>query len=207
MRVGTTFQNWSAELRSGWTNNIPMSHPCPLSNAMAVVFTIPLLVCSCVPLDMTGVMKSTHFPASWMVCSRSRIVRVRTKLREADSDYDYTIDLCLRCFYRGFKGSSDHAEKGFLQSSLLIKVCWMKLYVTKLIPYCRPSSISLHRLRLLMTSLFSTTMRMMQRISNPLRKPVAQKLARRPTRERQSQQIFRWLGSLHGQLPMRQYRY
>jgi hypothetical protein len=62
---------------------------------------------------------------------------VRTKLREVDSDYDYTVDLCLRCFYRGFKGFREDPEKGFLQSSLLIKVCWVRLYVTKLIPYCK----------------------------------------------------------------------
>ena len=158
---------------------------------MAAVFTIPLLACSSVPLDMTGMMKGTHFLASRMVGSCSQIVRVRTKLREADSDSDYTTDLCLCCFYRGFKGSCDNPEKGFLQSSLLVKVCWMRLYVTKLIPVHRLSSIFLHRLHLLMTSPFSTTMRMMQRISNPPRKPVAQRLARKPTHERQSQQIFR----------------
>jgi hypothetical protein len=202
------FQSWSAASQSGWTNSIPMALRCPLSNVMAAVFTIPLLACSSVPLDMTGMMRgSTHFLASWMVCSRSRIVRVRTKLREADSEYDYTIDLCLHCFYWGFKGSRDNPEKGFLQSSLLIKVYWMGLYVAKLIPVHRPSSIFLHRLRLLMTSPFSTTMRTMQRISNHPRKPVAQKLARRPTHERQLRPIFRWLGLLHGQLPMRQCRY
>ena len=185
------FQNWSAALQSGWTSSILMSLSCSLSNEMATVFTTPLLACSSVPLDMTGMMKSTYFPASWMLCSRSWIVRVRTKLHEVDSDYDYTIDLCLRCFYRGFKGSCDNPEKGFLQSSLLIKVCQIRLYVTKLIPYHRPSSISLRHLRLLMTSPFSTTTRMIQRLSNPPRKPIAQKLARKPTHERQSQPIFR----------------
>lgn len=168
-----------------------MSLPCPPSNVMAAVFTTPLLACSCVPLDMTGMMKGTFFSTCQMVCSCSRIVRVRTKLREADSDYDYTIDICLRCFYRGFKGSLDNPEKGFLQSSLLIKVRWMKLYVAKLISVHRPSSIFLRRLRLLMISPFSTMRMMRQRISNPPRKPVAQKLARRPTHERQLQPIFR----------------
>ena len=129
-----------------------------------------------------------------MVCLHSQIVRVCTKLCEADSEYDYTIDLCLHCFYQDFKGSCDNPEKGFLQSSLLIKVCWMRLYVAKLIPVHRPSSIFLRRLRLLMTSPFSTTMRMMQRTSNPPRKPSAQRLARKPrkpTHERQSHPTFR----------------
>jgi hypothetical protein len=48
---------------------------------------------------------------------------VRDKLRAAHPDYDYTIDFCIRAFYRGFKGSLRDAEKGFLQSALLVKVC------------------------------------------------------------------------------------
>ena len=53
--------------------------------------------------------------------SCSWIDRVRTKLREAHPDYDYTIDICIRAFYRGFNGSSGNPEKGFLQSLLLVK--------------------------------------------------------------------------------------
>src|SRR5882672_11487497 len=48
--------------------------------------------------------------------------RARTKLHEADPDFDYTIDICLRCFYHSFNGSIDYPEKGFLKSSLLVKV-------------------------------------------------------------------------------------
>lgn len=48
---------------------------------------------------------------------------VRDKLRGAHPNYDYTIDFCIRAFYRGFKGSLLDAEKGFLQSALLVKVC------------------------------------------------------------------------------------
>ena len=49
---------------------------------------------------------------------------VRNKLRAASQDYDYTIDICIRAFYRGFKGSMDEPERGFLQSGLLVKVCF-----------------------------------------------------------------------------------
>lgn len=64
-----------------------------------------------------------------------QIDRIRTKLREADPEYDYTIDICLRCFYRNFNGSSDNPERGFLQSALLVKVCYMLPNVMKLISY------------------------------------------------------------------------
>jgi hypothetical protein len=95
---------------------------CQPSNAMAVVSIIPLPVCSSAPLDMTGMTKSIQFfSVLHNICSCSWIDRVRTKLREAHPDYDYTIDICIRGFYRGFKGSSDNPEKGFLQSLLLVK--------------------------------------------------------------------------------------
>lgn len=38
---------------------------------------------------------------------------MRDRLRAAHPDYDYTIDFCIRAFYRGFKGSLQEAEKGF----------------------------------------------------------------------------------------------
>ena len=75
-----------------------------------------------------------------------QIDRVRTKLLEADPEYNYTIDICLGCFYRNFNGSGDNPEKGFLQSALLVKVCYMLPNVMKLISYDRPSSTFSHHL-------------------------------------------------------------
>jgi len=70
---------------------------------------------------MTGVMKG----ASSLILSVHTLhaASVRDKLRAAHPNYDYTIDFCIRAFYRGFKGSLQDAEKGFLQSALLVKVC------------------------------------------------------------------------------------
>ena len=122
--VATMFLNWWIALQTGWTSNTPMNLLCQPSNAMAVVSIIPLLACSCAPLDMTGMTKSIQIFSLLdldKICSCSWIDRVRTKLREAHSDYDYSIDICIRGFYRNFNGSSGNPEKGFLQSLLLVK--------------------------------------------------------------------------------------
>ena len=55
------------------------------------------------------------------ICSCSWTDRVCNKPREAQPNYNYTINICIRGFYRGFNGSSDNPEKGFLQSLLLVK--------------------------------------------------------------------------------------
>jgi len=203
------FVNWWAASRSGWTSNILMNPPCRPSNAMVVVFITLLLACSSVPLDTTGMTKCMWFLVFLdRTCLCLWINRVRTKLREADPDYDYTIDICLRCFYHGFNGSSNDPVKGFLQSSLLVKVRRLWLYMMKLIPYYRPSSTFLRRLPLHTTSPFLTMMSIIRRILNLLRKLVVQKLARqRPIQERQLQLIYKWRRSLPGLLLIQLYRY
>jgi hypothetical protein len=73
---------------------------------------------------MTGMTKSIQIFSvldSDKIRSCSWIDRVRTNLREAHPDYDYSIDICIRGFYRNFNGSSGNPEKGFLQSLLLVK--------------------------------------------------------------------------------------
>jgi len=88
------------------------------------------------------------------------IGRVRNKLREVDPEYDYTIDICVQGFYHGFKESINDPENGFLQSSLLIKVCTIYLHEMKLISCVRHSSIFLCLLHPHMISPSLTVMKM-----------------------------------------------
>jgi hypothetical protein len=47
---------------------------------------------------------------------------VRAKLRACEAGYDITASFFIRVLYKGFKGTTDDYELGFLQSSLLLKV-------------------------------------------------------------------------------------
>jgi len=100
-------------------------------------------------------MKSEFFLRYYLLVLT--IGSVRNKLREVDPEYDYTIDICVRGFYRGFKGSTNDPENGFLQSSLLIKVRTTYLHKMKLISCVRHSSIFLCLLRPHMISPSLTT--------------------------------------------------
>jgi len=47
---------------------------------------------------------------------------VRAKLRACEPGYDITTSFFIRVLYKGFKGTTNDYELGFLQSSLLVKV-------------------------------------------------------------------------------------
>jgi hypothetical protein len=74
MHVAMMFLNWWAVLQSGWTSNIPRSLACPPLNAMAAVFIILLLVCSCVLLDTTGKMKRVGFLVPWIESAHVELI-------------------------------------------------------------------------------------------------------------------------------------
>lgn len=47
---------------------------------------------------------------------------IRTKIRDCVDGYDSCANFWVRCLYEGEEGDPEDVEKGFLKSSLLIKV-------------------------------------------------------------------------------------
>ena len=186
------FLNWWTAFQSGWTSNTPMNLHCQPSNAMVVVSIIPLLVCSSALLDMTGMTKSIQiFSVLDETHSCSSIGYAPSFLRLTPT----TIIRSTSAFVASIVVLMDPAatlRKGFYRA-----YCWWRLL-----------SIFSRRLPRRMISPSSKMKRTMRRICHLLRKPTAQKLARRrPIHERRSQLIYKWLASLHGLLLTQRYRY
>lgn len=96
-------------------------------------------------------MSNWTFLGWWQVCStywcllhwRTLFDSVRCKIRNAE--LDISEDYFLACLYpRGF-GNPDDVERGFLRSSLLLKVfTFFNYYSPTLIPNTRPFVLSSH---------------------------------------------------------------
>ena len=50
------------------------------------------------------------------------VTSVRAKIRACEPGYDIMTSFFIRALYKGFKGSTNDYERGFLRSSLLLKV-------------------------------------------------------------------------------------
>lgn len=50
------------------------------------------------------------------------LISVRAKIRDGIDGYNALDDYWVRCLYEGEKGDPEDVEKGFLKSSLLVKV-------------------------------------------------------------------------------------
>jgi len=192
MHVVTMFPSWWAALQSGWTSSIPMSLLCQPSNAMVVVSTIPLLVCSSAPLDMTGMMKSTNFLLSWIRTHVHELIGHAPSFVKLTPTMTILLTFAFAASITVLKDPAIILRKDFYRAHCL----W------------RPLSIFLHHLPHRMISPFSTMMKTMRRTFPLLRKPAAPKLTRwRLIHERRLQLIYTWLVSLHGLLPTQRYRY
>jgi len=65
---------------------------------------------------------------------RTPFQSVHEKIRAFSPEYNYTGDFLLSCFYTNFKGNIDQPEKGFLKSSLLVKVCHISSQIVCVLP-------------------------------------------------------------------------
>ena len=56
------------------------------------------------------------------------LTSIQTKIRNETDGYSASNDYWLRCLYEGENGNPEDVEKGFLKSSLLVKVWVFRIY-------------------------------------------------------------------------------
>ena len=70
----------------------------------------------------TGTTSSEHPSATQSIVSTYIFISIRAKIRDCIDGYNAFDDYWLRCLYEGEEGDPEDVEKGFLKSTLLVKV-------------------------------------------------------------------------------------
>jgi hypothetical protein len=91
-----------------------------LKGKMSVVLTMTSLGIFFAPSISIGMILSTlHFVEQ--DCPNV-LFSIRTKLRNADPEYDFASSFFLRCLYEDESGDPDSPDVGFLKGPLLLRV-------------------------------------------------------------------------------------